>query len=139
MLRCAVRVCSSIKNAAAGRGENIMFMRARWFKKVACSCFILFALLAASSASEGTIYRVVPGEGKGDKNGASWDHAMGVVEFRQALVDGDKGEYWVAGGTYKPTDGTNREASFFLEEWHRPVRRLRCGGYQTEPARLQEE
>ena len=80
-----------------------MFMRARWFKKVVCSCFILLALLTASSASGKTIYYVTPG-GNGWKDGDSWEDAMDVKKFREALEDKEPGEYWLAKGTYTLTD-----------------------------------
>jgi len=95
-----------------------MLMRARWFKKAVCSCFILFALLAASSASEGTVWYVTPGGGSEGKDGTSWAKAMDVAEFRQALKDEKIGEYWLAAGEYKPTDGTDdnpRTKSFNLK------------------------
>ena len=91
-----------------------MFIRARWFKKVVCSCFILFALLAASSASEGTIWYVTPSGGSAGNDGTSWAKAMGVVQFRAALEAGTTGEYWVAGGTYTPHD-SDAAKSFVLK------------------------
>ena len=117
-----------------------MLMRARWFKKVVCSCFILFALLAASTASEGaTIYRVKPGNEDGD--GSTWDNAMGVGKFRQALIDEQEGEYWLAAGTYKPADVTDddnpRAKSFVLSDGIALYGAL-TGGW-SESARLREE
>ena len=80
-----------------------MSMKLKWFKRILCSCFIMLALLAASSASEGAIFRVTPG-GAGNKSGDSWANAMSEVEFRKALEDKTPGEYWVAEGEYTPDD-----------------------------------
>ena len=91
-----------------------MSMKLKWFKRVLCSCFIMLALLAASSASEGAIFRVTPG-GAGNKSGDSWANAMSEVEFRKALEDKTPGEYWVAEGEYTPHD-SNPDKSFVLKK-----------------------
>ena len=47
-------------------------------------------------------------------DGSSWDNAFGSVS--DALTNAIKGdEIWVAAGTYKPTTGTDRSASFKLK------------------------
>ncbi len=88
-------------------------MKLKWFKRVLCSCFLLLALLAVSSASEGAIHVTVAGAG--NKSGDSWANAMDLDKFRAALEAGTKGEYWVAKGEYTPHD-SDPDKSFVLKK-----------------------
>ena len=50
-------------------------------------------------------------EAAGDNDGSTWDDAF--IDLQDALAWGQEGvEIWVAEGTYKPTDGTDRTISF---------------------------
>jgi predicted outer membrane repeat protein len=49
----------------------------------------------------------------GNNDGSSWEHAFTDLQVALELAeDGD--ELWVAAGTYKPTTGTDRDATFAL-------------------------
>ncbi|EHJ12250.1 beta strand repeat-containing protein, partial [Crocosphaera watsonii] len=52
----------------------------------------------------------------GDNNGTSWSNAF--TDLQDALAASRSGDkIWVAGGTYKPTDGTDRNATFTLKNY----------------------
>jgi predicted outer membrane repeat protein len=78
--------------------------------------FILILAMLFSLFSFGTIRYVSP-DGAGDKNGTSWENAFDNTQLQLAInnsVSGD--EVWVAAGTYKPTQGTDRTISFNMKE-----------------------
>ncbi len=60
-----------------------------------------------------TIY--VNDEAADGGNGSSWENAYN--DLQDALTAATSGsQIWVAAGTYKPTDGTDREAAFVMKE-----------------------
>ena len=62
-----------------------------------------------------TIIYVNAGNNSGTKNGQAWGTAYTSINDALSVVkSGD--EIWVAAGTYKPTTGTDRDASFNLVE-----------------------
>ena len=65
-------------------------------------------------ATEGSGYSarlyVKPG-GAGNQNGSSWENAMSSLS---AATRAGSSEIWVAAGTYYPTAGSDRSASFFI-------------------------
>ena len=61
-----------------------------------------------------TVIRYVKWDAKGANNGTSWLDAY--TELQAALTAASSGDQiWVAAGTYKPTAGTDRTASFQLK------------------------
>ena len=74
------------------------------------------ALIAAGGqgalAAPGVIY--VDADATGANDGSSWDDAY--TDLQDALASAVSGdEIWVAAGTYKPTSGTDRTASFQMK------------------------
>lgn len=84
--------------------------------KLFCAAIILLALIGSSCTSSGnssgdTIY--VNASASGSNNGSSWENAC--TSLADALSSSSSGdEIWVAAGTYYPTTGTDRTASFTL-------------------------
>ncbi len=81
--------------------------------------FILFLafILAQNIFSQNIIY--VKADATGSNNGTSWTNAY--TDLQGALSNATAGDtIWVATGTYKPTNGTNRFSSFYLKK-HIPV------------------
>lgn len=85
--------------------------------KSVVSFFFVFCLAAAFQvlpAEAGVIYVNQANSEGGD--GSSWSTALNEVQFASTLqgsVSGD--EFWVAAGTYRPTTGSDRTASFTLK------------------------
>ena len=52
----------------------------------------------------------------GPWDGRSWSTAFATLADALAATGGGRREIWVAAGTYKPTGGTDRTASFVLQE-----------------------
>ncbi|MFL5803859.1 MAG: hypothetical protein ACJ8CR_19215, partial [Roseiflexaceae bacterium] len=76
--------------------------------------FLLVALLitpAGYAQASGVIY-VAPG-GAGAHNGADWADAKDLQAALTTAVSGD--QLWVKAGIYKPTTGTDRNATFQLK------------------------
>ena len=63
-----------------------------------------------------TILRVGVARSAGPRNGHSWDTAFATLADALAAAGKGRAEIWVAAGTYKPTAGTDRRASFVLRE-----------------------
>ncbi|MBN2019515.1 MAG: right-handed parallel beta-helix repeat-containing protein [Sedimentisphaerales bacterium] len=62
-----------------------------------------------------TIWFVDKDASGGANDGSSWDDAFTDLQSALAVADGnDNAEIWVAEGTYKPTDGSDRSISFEL-------------------------
>src|SRR5258706_4218564 len=76
--------------------------------------YLLVALLLipASDAQASGIVYVVPG-GAGAHNGADWADAKDLQAALTTTVSGD--QIWVKAGIYKPTTGTDRNATFQLK------------------------
>ncbi|MFC2105802.1 choice-of-anchor Q domain-containing protein [Candidatus Bipolaricaulota bacterium] len=75
---------------------------------------IILISLGAMSLSVSGATRYVTEAGAGLKDGSSWENAhAGVQAALTAAVSGD--ELWVAAGTYTPTAGTDRTATFQLK------------------------
>lgn len=66
----------------------------------------------ATPASPGVVRRVKPGGAASGICGASWEIACSLQYALTLTASGD--ELWVAAGIYKPTNGTNRAATFTL-------------------------
>jgi len=70
------------------------------------------ALLSSSALAQTVIY--VDKDATGADDGSSWTNAF--VDLQDALaVASDPAQIWVAQGSYRPTDGTDREATFQLK------------------------
>ncbi len=72
--------------------------------------------IAASPAPDPADVRIffVRGNAGGNNDGSSWVNAF--TDLQDALAAARSGDQiWVAAGTYTPTDGTNRSASFVLK------------------------
>jgi hypothetical protein len=82
--------------------------------------YLLLLLFASSKILMAQIY--VTQEGKGDKDGTSWEHAYAGTQLQKAINDAanatDK-EVWVAKGTYKPTESLS--STGFLTDGITPV------------------
>lgn len=64
--------------------------------------------------AEGAVAYVTQ-SGAGAKIGSSWGNAYGEAEFITALIGAPTGtEFWIAAGTYHPTTGIDRSATFTL-------------------------
>ena len=77
-------------------------------------CIALIGSLAGTRVSAAGTIIYVDGDAGGTNNGMSWTDAY--IDLQQALssaVSGD--QIWVAAGTYKPTAGTDRSATFSLK------------------------
>jgi len=74
----------------------------------------LFLLILASSSFSQNRRLYVDAYATGAGNGTSWHNAF--TDLQAALFAAQPGDHvWVALGTYKPTDGYNREISFKLK------------------------
>ena len=65
-------------------------------------------------ASAAQVYCKVDGDATGANNGTSWANAFSDIQ--SALGGSSCTEIWVAAGTYKPTTGTERSATFQLKD-----------------------
>ncbi|MCB0521858.1 MAG: hypothetical protein KDD27_23150, partial [Saprospiraceae bacterium] len=74
--------------------------------------FILF-LLCTLFKVQATVRYVKP-VGSGNQNGLSWANASGDI-MAMILASSSGDEIWVAAGTYTPTTGTDRAATFSLK------------------------
>jgi len=75
-------------------------------------CAAIFLLVAGLPASAAIVY--VNSTATGGNNGSSWVDAY--TDLQSALVPAVLGDsVWVAAGTYKPTTGSNRAATFQLK------------------------
>ena len=80
---------------------------------VSAFCVLLALLLACSFDSAGAVI-YVKGNATGANDGTSWTDAF--TSLQSALLIAAAGDtVWVTGGTYKPTTGTDRTASFVLK------------------------
>ena len=78
-------------------------------------CCGLFFLLAAFTAQAQIIY-VTP-NGAGDQSGSNWSNAAPGTLLQSKINGAASGsQIWVSAGTYKPTTGTDRNASFSMKE-----------------------
>jgi uncharacterized repeat protein (TIGR01451 family) len=57
--------------------------------------------------------RFVTTSGSGDQSGTSWSNALPGTQLQSRLASASAGtQFWLAGGTYKPTASTDRTVSF---------------------------
>ncbi|SFF27475.1 beta strand repeat-containing protein [Spirosoma endophyticum] len=75
---------------------------------------LLVLLVGASLLTQAQTIRYVKPAATGTGNGSSWANASGNL---QAMINASVAtdQVWVAGGTYKPTTGTDRNASFAMK------------------------
>ena len=69
-----------------------------------------------AAATRGAILHVRRANTAGPWDGRSWRTAFATLVDALAAVGRERTEIWVAAGTYTPTAGTDREASFVLRE-----------------------
>jgi len=105
------------KNADYGWQPDRVTDAATWiatFDDDANSAFVTYSYnTSASSGSAGTVYVSADAADGGD--GSSWESAYN--DLQDALAAAPSGsQIWVAAGTYKPTEGTDREAAFVMRE-----------------------
>ncbi len=87
----------------------------------------LFCLIVPKTEAQAVIV-FVKENGSGNKTGASWDHAIDGIDFPERVsmaADGDV--FYVAAGTYKPTQENDRTKSFVLKTKVRMY-----GGFPTD-------
>ncbi len=82
-----------------------------WLRALLALVMVAVVLAAGRPAHAGGIVYVVPG-GAGAKDGSSWANAKDLAAALSGANSGD--ELWVSKGTYKPTTGTDRNATFTL-------------------------
>ena len=85
-----------------------------WWRWIGVFALVLSLMCLRAEAA---VVRVTP-SGAGAKDGSSWADACGEAEFRTKLAGAPGNgatEFWVAAGTYNPTDGTDRSVSFVLK------------------------
>ena len=86
-------------------------------KRLACSLMLsitLLSLLAGTTVSAAGSIIFVDANASGANNGTSWADAY--VNLQSALAAAVSGkQIWVAAGTYKPTGGTDQNATFTLK------------------------
>ncbi|QJD80970.1 choice-of-anchor Q domain-containing protein [Spirosoma rhododendri] len=74
----------------------------------------LFVCFFLSSAVAQSIVYVTP-TGSGNQSGGSWSDALSGTQLQPRLASASAGtQFWIAGGSYKPTIGTDRTLSFFI-------------------------
>lgn len=85
---------------------------------------VWIGLAVGTAASGSAERRYVDASAQGTPpDGESWEFAYRTVQA--ALADAEATEIWVANGTYKPTDGTSRSATFLI-----PSNRRVYGGFR---------
>ncbi|MBD2755901.1 beta strand repeat-containing protein [Spirosoma validum] len=81
-----------------------------------CSTVASLAITVTPISCGPVIY--VTQTGSGQRDGSSWANALGSSQLQfginAAASCGNSGQVWVAAGTYKPTTGSDRNASFAL-------------------------
>ena len=78
---------------------------------LAISMLVMIACLPCPSFAANILR--VKADAKGANNGSSWTNAY--TDLQAALAKAKAGdEIWVAAGTYKPTNGTDRTKSFVM-------------------------
>ena len=85
-------------------------MRHKMWIGVMAVCVALLGLAGSAPAHASSVLYVQPG---GTGGCSSWADACGLQTALTDAVAGD--EIWVAEGTYKPTSGTDRTATFQLK------------------------
>lgn len=81
--------------------------------KLSSVLFLTFLFSAYTALGQTVVY--VTSSGAGDRSGASWGNALSESQLQARLATATAGtQFWVAGGTYKPTTGMDRNVSFSL-------------------------
>lgn len=75
---------------------------------------LLFLFLFFSAHSQSIVYVTLGGQG--NQSGSSWANAIsGFSEFQRRLAMAPPGtQFWLQSGNYRPTTGTDRNATFFI-------------------------
>jgi len=77
--------------------------------------FVLLVLILSMSEFVCGRIRYVTPRGAGLKNGTSWQNAYDGTQLQTAINEPDVSGVYVAAGTYKPTNGTDRTISFHMK------------------------
>ena len=74
---------------------------------------LFFSLLSFSLLGQSVVY-VTPG-GSGNQSGSSWSNALPGGQLKTRLGSAPSGtQFWLSGGTYTPTTGTDRSVTFSI-------------------------
>lgn len=95
--------------------QPVALTQTTWYRRMArvdCSSDFFESNTSQVVVNPQRIY--VTESGAGLMNGLNWDNAFGGSQLREALVTACE-EVWVASGTYKPTNGTDRTISFVMK------------------------
>lgn len=95
--------------------QPVALTQTTWYRRMArvdCSSDFFESNISQVVVNPQRIY--VTESGAGLMNGLNWDNAFGGSQLREALVTACE-EVWVAAGTYKPTNGTDRTISFVMK------------------------
>ena len=96
--------------------STVLFSSFSWFSPVHVSVYgYLSSWVAAPQQTQSTI-RYVDLSATGANNGTSWANAYTDLQAAIDACAASGDQIWVAQGTYYPTTGTNRSASFYIED-----------------------
>ncbi|MEZ4962978.1 MAG: T9SS type A sorting domain-containing protein [Saprospiraceae bacterium] len=96
-------------NPTLTKGPQPKSVKTKALQRIVFTLFLLCTLFKVQA----TVRYVKPG-GSGNQNGLSWANASGDI-MAMILASSSGDEIWVAAGTYTPTTGTDRAATFSLK------------------------